>query len=183
MAGQGWAGLGWREVLFSAKTFTAAMLALYIALAMDLPRPYWAVSTAYVVAQPFAGAVRNRATWRLLGTIVAACFVVATLPALVDAPLLLCAVFAAWIAFCLGAALLDRTPRGYGFMLSGYTVAFLGFPSVTAPETIFDVAVARVEEIALAVLCVLVVDSVVLPRSAGRALTVGIERWLASVSA
>jgi len=35
----------WRDWLFSAKAFTAAMLALYIALMLDLPRPYWAMAT------------------------------------------------------------------------------------------------------------------------------------------
>ena len=36
----------WREWVFSLRAFATAMTALYIALWMDLPRPYWAVATA-----------------------------------------------------------------------------------------------------------------------------------------
>jgi len=31
---------GWRDWLFSAKAFMASMLALFVALSLDLPRPY-----------------------------------------------------------------------------------------------------------------------------------------------
>jgi len=34
-------------------------------------------------------------------------------------------------------------------MLAGYSAAIVGFPSVDAPEAIFDTAVARVQEITL----------------------------------
>ena len=36
---------GWRDWVFSFKTFAAAMLALFLALWIDLPKPYWAVGT------------------------------------------------------------------------------------------------------------------------------------------
>lgn len=49
-----------REWLFSAKTFAAAMIALYIGLALELPRPYWAMATVYIVSNPFVGATRSR---------------------------------------------------------------------------------------------------------------------------
>ena len=45
-------------LLFSAKTFLAATIALWIALEFDLPRPYWALATVYILAQPLAGASR-----------------------------------------------------------------------------------------------------------------------------
>ena len=48
---------GGKEALFSVKCFVAAILAYYIALRIGLTRPYWAVTTSYIVAQPLAGAV------------------------------------------------------------------------------------------------------------------------------
>ena len=39
-------------MLFSAKCFIAAMLAYYIALRIGLNRPFWAVVTSYIIAQP-----------------------------------------------------------------------------------------------------------------------------------
>jgi multidrug resistance efflux pump len=50
-------------------------------------------------------------------------------------------------------------------MLAGYTAALIGFPAVDAPGTVFDVALARVEEITLGIVCATVIHSVVLPQS------------------
>ena len=55
-------------LLFSARTFLAAMSALWIALEFDLPRPYWVPVTVYVLAQPLASAVTSKAVYRFFGT-------------------------------------------------------------------------------------------------------------------
>jgi uncharacterized membrane protein YccC len=49
-----------RDWLFSAKTFVAAMLTLYIALAVPLARPSWALASVYIVSNPFVGATRSK---------------------------------------------------------------------------------------------------------------------------
>jgi uncharacterized membrane protein YccC len=69
------------------------------------------------------------------------------------------------VALCVFVSLLDRTPRSYMFVLSGYTAALIGFPSVLAPDTVFDTAVSRVEEITLGVVCAAIVHSIVFPKS------------------
>jgi len=51
------------------------------------------------------------------------------------------------------------------FVLSGYTAALIGFPSVLAPDTVFDTAVSRVEEITLGVVCAAIVHSLIFPES------------------
>ncbi|MCP4638157.1 MAG: FUSC family protein, partial [Methyloversatilis sp.] len=71
---------GWRDRLFSAKTFAAAMLALYIALAFELPNPYWAMATVYVVAHPLGGATRSKAIYRAAGTVIGAAAAVFFVP-------------------------------------------------------------------------------------------------------
>ena len=60
------------DLIFALKTFAASMLALVIALAMDLPRPYWAMATVYIPSQPLAGATRSKALYRVLGTLAGA---------------------------------------------------------------------------------------------------------------
>ena len=60
------------DIVFALKTFTAAMLALVIALWLDLPRPYWAVATVYITSQPLAGAASSKAFYRVLGTVLGA---------------------------------------------------------------------------------------------------------------
>ncbi|MEJ0018758.1 MAG: FUSC family protein [Acetobacteraceae bacterium] len=50
------------------KTFAAAVIAFYIALAMQLDHPYWAMTTVYMVSQPLSGAMRSKGTYRFCGT-------------------------------------------------------------------------------------------------------------------
>jgi uncharacterized membrane protein YccC len=166
------------DIVFSLKTFAAATLALVVALGMDLPRPYWAMATVYVTSHPLAGATSSKAFYRLLGTVIGASATVAIVPNLVDAPELLCLVIALWVGVCLYLSLLDSTPRSYVFMLAGYTLAFIGFPEVSEPASIFDTAVARVEEIALGIICASLVSTIVLPRSVGAAVTARVDNWL-----
>src|SRR5277367_4636086 len=126
---------GW---LYALKMFAAAMLALYIAQAAGLERPYWALTSVYIVANPLSGPVRSRAVYRLIGTVIGAAAMVVLVPNLINSPELLSLAIALWIGFCLYLSVLDRTPRGYTFMLAGYTAAFIGFPIVGAPDTAWD---------------------------------------------
>ncbi|HJV40613.1 FUSC family protein [Caulobacter sp.] len=168
----------WRTTLFSVNSFAAAMLALYIGFALGLPRPYWAMTTAYIVSQPLAGAVRSKAVYRVLGTILGAAAAVAFVPVLVNAPWLLSLALALWVGGCLTISLLDRTPRSYVLMLAGYTAAIIGFPSVSQPGAIFDVAVARVIEIGLGILCATLVHSLVFPQPVGTVLKQRLSAWM-----
>ncbi|MDB5449343.1 MAG: Fusaric acid resistance protein conserved region [Phenylobacterium sp.] len=165
-------------LLFSLNSFAAAMLALYVGFALGLPRPYWAMTTAYIVSQPLAGAVRSKAAYRVLGTILGAAAAVALVPSLVNAPLLLCLALALWVGGCLTISLLDRTPRSYLLMLAGYTAAIIGFPSVNQPGAIFEIAVSRVIEIGLGIVCATPVHSLVFPRPVGATLQARLASWL-----
>ena len=173
----------WRDWLFSAKAFTAAMLALYVALAMDLPRPYWAMTTVYVVSHPLTGATTSKALYRVLGTLIGATGAVVLVPTFVNAPELLSLAVAAWIGGLLYLSLLDRTPRNYVFMLAAYTLPIIALPVVTAPETIFDVALARSEEIILGILCASLVGAIVFPVSVGPAFATRVGGWLSDAGA
>ncbi len=166
------------EMLFSAKTFTAAMLAMYIANRAGLPRPFWSMLTSYIVAAPLAGNVRSKAVFRFCGTLIGCTMVVLMVPALDNAPELLTLALALWVGGCLYLSLLDRTARSYVFMLAGYTAALIGFPSVETPLNLFDNAVARVEEISLGILCSTLVHSLVLPVSMGPTLLALLDRSL-----
>lgn len=166
------------DLIFALKTFAASMLALVIALAMDLPRPYWAMATVYITSQPLAGATSSKAFFRVMGTLVGATMTVALVPNLINAPELLCLAIALWVGLCLYLSLLDGTPRSYVFVLAGYTVALIGFPSVSEPGAIFDTAVARLEEISLGIICASLVSTIVFPRSVAPAVAGRVDRWL-----
>ncbi|WP_369718381.1 FUSC family protein [Klebsiella quasipneumoniae] len=158
-----------QAVIYAAKSFSAAMLAYYLALSIGLQRPSWAIITVYIVSQTSAGASLSRSVYRLVGTVVGAAATVIIVPTFVNQPILCSVMLALWIAGSLCLSLLERTPRGYAFLLAGYTASLIGFPAVSAPGTIFDLAVTRVEEIAIGILCAGLIHRFVLPvRIAGR---------------
>lgn len=164
------------ELLFSCKSFAAAMLAVYISMRIGLPRPFWAMMTAYIVSAPFAGPTRSKGLYRALGTVLGAVVVTFLVPRLVNAPELLSLALALWIGGCLYFSLLDRTPRSYMLMLAGYTAGLIAFPAVGSPEAIFDIALARVEEIVLGMLCATLVHSLVLPQAFGPVLVARLDK-------
>ncbi|TGD99354.1 FUSC family protein [Methylobacterium nonmethylotrophicum] len=170
---------GWRQWLFALKISGAALLALGIALWVDLPRPYWAMATVYITMQPLSGATRSKAVYRVAGTLIGVSMAVVLVPPLVDSPEMLTLGLALWTAGCLYLSLLDRSPRAYLFMLAGYTAALIGFPAVTSPEAIFDTAVSRAEEITLGILCASLVASLVFPEPVGPVLAARVGAWLA----
>lgn len=168
------------NVLFSLKTFLAAMLAYYIAIRFDLPRPFWAVATVYIVAHPLSGAISSKSVYRLLGTLIGGAATIIMVPNLVNEPILLSAAIIIWVSGCTFISLLDRTPRSYVSLLAGYTVLLAGLPLVTAPANTFDTVVSRVEEIWLAILCASIVSHIVLPVHVGTALLGRIDAWIAT---
>jgi uncharacterized membrane protein YccC len=154
-----------RRLIFALANTGAVLVALYIAFARDLERPYWAMFTVFIIAKPILGAVRSKAAYRLAGTLMGASMTVFLIPPLVQSPILLCLVLAMWVGLCLFCSLLDRTPRSYALLLAGYTATIIGFSVVNQPETVFDTAVARVEEISLGILCGSLAHSIIFPRN------------------
>jgi len=154
-----------REWIFSANSFVAAMLALYISLAIGLERPFWAMATVYIVSQPLSGTVRSKAAYRFGGTVIGGAAAIWLVPMLANSPVLLSIALALWVCACQFLSLLDRTPRSYLFMLAGYTVALIGFPSVNQPDQIFSVALLRIQEIGVGVLCAALTHTIFFPRS------------------
>ncbi|MDC6119997.1 FUSC family protein [Serratia rubidaea] len=150
-------------LLYSARSFIAAMLAYYIALSIGLERPSWAIITVYIVSQTSVGASLSRGVYRLAGTVVGAAATVLIVPALVDMPIVCSVVLAGWITFCLYVSLLERTPRAYAFVLAGYTASLIGFPAVSDPGAIFNIAIVRVQEITIGILCAVLIHRYVLP--------------------
>jgi uncharacterized membrane protein YccC len=154
------------------------MLSLYVSMRIGLTRPYWALMTAYIVSAPYAGPTRSKGVYRAAGTFVGAVAVTFLVPQLSNAPELLSLALALWIGGCLYVSLLDRTPRSYMMMLAGYTAGLIAFPAVGAPDTIFDIALARVEEIVLGITCATLVHSLVFPQSFGPVLLARLDKAL-----
>lgn len=171
--------LGGNDALFTLKAFLSAIMAYYIALRIGLERPYWAIITSYIVAQPLAGAVSSKAIFRLFGTVVGALVAIVLVPTLGNVPELLCLALAAWLGLCTYVALLDRTPRAYTFLLAGYTAGIIALPTVDVPATIFTVASLRTQEIAIGIISATLVHSLVFPRTVSARMMARIDVILA----
>ncbi|HUD27628.1 MAG TPA: FUSC family protein [Novosphingobium sp.] len=156
---------GLPAAIFSLKALAAAMLAAYISFSIGLERPYWAFLTSYIVAAPLAGAVISKALFRVIGTFVGAAMAVIMVPPLAHSPELLTLAIALWLAVCVFVSLLERTPRGYAFVLAGYTAVLIVLPAVNTPGEIFTDASLRVQEITIGILCSSLMHGVVLPNS------------------
>ncbi len=156
-----------RPFIFAINAYLATALALYVAFALDLPNPWWAMVTVFL-AQPtqlLVGAIWAKAVYRIVGTLMGVAVSLLIIPNLSQAPELMVLALAGWIGLCLYCALLDRTPRAYVFMLAAYTVALVGLPQATNPTGLFDISVARAEETVIGVVASAVVQSIIFPRS------------------
>lgn len=165
----------WKSLVFSAKSFAAAMLALYLALRLGLPRPFWSLVTAYVVSQPFAGATTSKAVYRTAGTLGGAIIAACLIPPIAGSPFLATILFSVWLGICLYISMLDRTPRAYTIILMGYTVPIIALPTMSdislfGASTLFETALARMEEILLGISCSAVIHSLFIPQGIDQAI-------------
>nr|WP_249191110.1 FUSC family protein [Burkholderia vietnamiensis] len=134
-----------------------------ISFAVSFPRPWWALLTVYVTAQPMAGTFRPKTIYRVAGIATGAIVTVAVAPNLQNSPALLVLCLALWIGFCIYLAVLDRTPRAFLFQMAAFSSAVICFPYLDDPTNIFITAVSRVEEMSVAILCVTIAHRVVKP--------------------
>ncbi|MDE8652830.1 FUSC family protein [Novosphingobium album (ex Liu et al. 2023)] len=155
-----------QKLLFSLSTLIAAIATLAIAFSASLPRPWWALLTVYVTAQPMAGAFRPKVLYRLGGIATGALVTILLVPNLQNSPELLVLCLAAWTGFCIYLAVLDRTPRAFLFQMAAFSSAVISFPYLDDPANIFETTVARVQEMTLAILCVTATHALLQPWSA-----------------
>lgn len=173
----------WRHALFSAKTFFAAMLALYIAFRLNLSQPSWCVTTVYIVSQPLAGMVLAKSLYRVLGTLIGAMMSLVFVALFSNSPELFCLVLALWIGAGTSVSIYLRdAPQAYVGMLAGYSAAIIGLPAALEPHIAFDFAVARCLEIMLGIACGTLVHHVVFPQRAGDALRKAIGTTLPAMA-
>jgi uncharacterized membrane protein YccC len=171
-----------RDWFYGVRTFGASMLALYIALLMEMPRPYWAMATVYIVSSPFVAPTSSKALYRLVGTFTGAAASVLLVPMFVQTPFLLAVVIALWTGTLLFLSLHLRTANSYALMLAGYTMPLISFPVVDNPQAVFEVAVSRTEEIFLGILCAAVVGSMFWPRRLEPVVVGAVSKWFSDAS-
>ena len=160
-------GLIWLHLL---KTVTAGLLALGIAMLLDLPQPRIAMTTVFVLMQPFSGMVLAKSFYRILGTAVGTVAALVLGALFVQQPELYMLGMIGWVSACIAAAVRYRHFRWYGFVLAGYTAALIGIPNVTAPHDLFLAALTRAAEVAVGIVCSSAVSALIVPQRSSLAL-------------
>ncbi len=176
----GWFNTEGERWVFVAKTMLASFSALWLAFRLGLDAPYTALATTVILALPSSGMVLEKAFYRFLGTLVgcsAALLLVALFP---QSPPLLFLGVALWIALCTGGAAMHRNQQSYSFVLAGYTACMIAVPAIDAPDRVFTLAVTRVTEVGLGIICAAVVHDVVFPRRHSRAVMRTVQARYAS---
>jgi uncharacterized membrane protein YccC len=154
-------GLRW---LFVVKILMIVFVTLWLAYRLELNSPATAITTVFLVALPSTGMVLEKALYRIIGTLVgcsASVIMVALLPQAVP---LLFVCLAIWIGLCTCGAALFRNFKSYGFLLSGYTACIIVIPAVGSPGEIFMLAITRVTEVGLGLLCSAFISDALFPR-------------------
>ncbi|MGF6152330.1 FUSC family protein [Pseudomonas fluorescens] len=166
-----------RDWFYGVRTFAASMIALYIAMLMQMPRPYWAMATVYIVSSPFVGPTSSKALYRAIGTLTGAAAALLFVPMFVQSPYVLVVVIALWTGTLLFLSMHLRTANNYALMLAGYTLPLIALPVVDNPLAIWDVAEARTEEIFLGIVCAAVVGSMFWPRRLAPVFDDAVSKW------
>lgn len=160
-------------VKFAIKTTVAMMIALYLALWLNLDRPYWAlISAAFLQIRPMSGMVIEKGICQLGGTFIGAVagivimslFAQARVPALMTLTL--------WIMLCTYVGSLWRNNYTYGCLMAAVTAMLIVVISNgSTPGEIFDIAVARLSELGLGAICATLVSSLLWPSRVGKHLS------------
>jgi uncharacterized membrane protein YccC len=166
---EGWLNTQGERWIYVAKAMLAAFSALWLAFRLGLDAPYTAMATTIVLALPSSGMVLEKAFHRFLGTLAGCSAALALIGLFPQSPTVLFLGLALWVALCTGGAAMHRNQQSYSFVLAGYTAVMIAVPSVDAPLNVFTLAVTRVTEVGLGILCSAVVHDVIFPRRHSRA--------------
>ena len=154
-------GLVWLHLF---KTVCAALLALGVAMLLQLQQPRTAMTTVFVLMQPFSGMVLAKSFYRIIGTAVGSIAALALGAIFVQQPELYLLGLTCWIGACIAAAVRYRHFQWYGFVLAGYTAALIGIPTVTEPNSLFLAALTRAAEVAVGIVCSSAVSALIMPQ-------------------
>lgn len=138
---------------FALRTTAAALLALSLALWMEMDSPQWAAMTTWIVAQNSRGQSISKAKWRLIGTSIGAVAGIAFLAAFPQEPWLLFPLLALGAGTCCAEATFLRNFRSYALVLVAFTCTIIVLSAANQPDNVFMIALSRTTYITLGIVC------------------------------
>ncbi|HEX8992969.1 MAG TPA: FUSC family protein [Anaerolineales bacterium] len=150
--------------VFALKVCLATLLAMGLSMQLQLDQPRTAMITVFVVMQPHTGMILAKSLYRIGATMAGTLASLLLVSLFAQERVLFVAGLALWIGLCTAGAAFYRNFRSYGFVLAGYTAAMIGLPAAQQPDAFFPIAVTRLSEVTLGILCAGVVSDVIFPR-------------------
>lgn len=148
---------------------TASILAVIIAMWLELDDPAWAAMCVWIVAQGTRGESLSKSKWRLVGTLLGTIMGFTLVSAFYQQPWLFFPCLGIWMAICCTLAVLTRNFRSYALVLAGYTATIIAAPAIAHPDNIFFISMSRMTYIALGVVCESVISNLFYPNMASTA--------------
>jgi len=149
-----------QAVIFALKGVIAMAMALTIAMALNLDRPYWAlVSAIFLQLRPESGLVIEKAICQIIGTIVGGLFGILLLSQLMLYPYLALGTLAIWLGLNSAlSAMVRQANFVYAFAMAAVTAEIIVLlvmvnPAAVSSQGIFDIAQARMSEIVIGSIC------------------------------
>lgn len=95
--------LDWPDAkwLFAIKVSCASLLAFTLSIYLGLDRPYWAMMTSFIVAQPFVSLSLVRGASRLAGTLVGGVAALCISTWFIQWPILHLSALSLWLSLCI----------------------------------------------------------------------------------
>jgi uncharacterized membrane protein YccC len=144
-------------LLFGLRLWAAVCLALYVSFWLELDTAYWAGTTAALVCQPSLGASLRKGWFRMIGTFIGAVVIVALTAFFPQNRAGFLLSLALWGGLCAMAATLLRNFAAYAAALAGFTAAIIAGDELGAVGGVngqaFTLAIARVSEIWIGIVC------------------------------
>jgi uncharacterized membrane protein YccC len=142
---------------YALRTTFSSLLALGIALWMELGSPQWAALTVWMIAQGTRGRSLAKARWHLFGMVLGVIFGVGLVAAFPQAPMLFIVALACGIGlFCMIGTFLPGPAtmtnyRIHGMRATGFTYAIVSLDGIADPGHIFRIAASRATYILLGI--------------------------------
>ncbi|BDG10650.1 FUSC family protein [Anaeromyxobacter paludicola] len=148
---------------YALRVLAACLLALWIALRLDLASPSSAALTALIVSNPRASLSLEKSLYRLLGTLVGAGVALLLMVLFPQQRDLVILGLAIWTGTCVAGSAWFRGSQAYGWALSGYTACLVAFATYAQPDQTFDIVIDRLTTVSLGVICGGVANAVAFP--------------------
>src|SRR6202162_2525111 len=112
-------------LLFGLRLWAAVCLALYIAFWLELDNAYWAGTSAAVVCQPRLGASLRKGSFRMIGTVLGAVFILILTACFPQQRMGFLLILALWVGASALMVTLLRNFLSYAAALAGYTAVII----------------------------------------------------------